>query len=131
MNNKEQIYLTKELIDDIEISEIDFDFYDEVGHDYDKTELHIIENKSGRADAYPVKIDRIISILETMKNKGITHVEVDYHTDHIGYQFSGYLIRKSNKIEIIEFEEKHKNFEDKKRRIIELQKQIQSITNEE
>ena len=46
-----KIYVTKELIDDIEYSEIDIIFDEKFGRDYDDDDSEIIEIKNGQGDA--------------------------------------------------------------------------------
>ena len=89
-------YIKKTHIAEHEFSEIDFDLYDEFGFESgDDDEFIVIKKGHGAADGYPIKIDRMIEALTTLKNSGATHVELDYHVDHIGYEISGYEIRKA------------------------------------
>ena len=55
---------------------------------------------------YPINIDKMIADLQSLKEQGSTHVEVDYNCDHIGYEISGYSITTSTKEEIEIYENK-------------------------
>ena len=91
----------KKLIDKIEFSEIDFDLHRELGYDMEEDYIDLIGDR-GRADGYPIAIDRIIDKLNEMKSKGATHVELDYHCDHIGYLIDGYKLTEATEDEVIE-----------------------------
>lgn len=124
-----KVYVTKKLIDDVEHSEIDFDLYDEFKFNYDTHSefVKIPIGKQGDADGYPIKIDRLIKTLEKMKTKGATHVEMNYHCDHIGYEISGYEIKPSKQEEIDIYENERLTQRQKEAKIRELYKQIQDL----
>ena len=95
------MYVTRTLIDDVEHSEVDIDLHDEFGFDYESGESFVvIEHGHGDADGYVTSIDRMIKTLQEMKDKGATHVGMNYHCDHIGYEISGYNVRISTQAEI-------------------------------
>ena len=95
------MYIKKTLVEDHSFSEIDFDLNEEFGFDYDEhDELIEIVQGHGDADTYPIKIDRMIEALTALKNLGATHVELDYHCDHIGYEISGFEIRLATEDEV-------------------------------
>lgn len=124
-----KVYVTKRLVDDIEHSEIDFELYNEFGFDYD-THSEFVEipiGKQGGADGYPINIDKMIKTLEDMKAKGATHVEMNYHCDHIGYEISGYEIKLSKQEEIDIYENERLKQRQKEAKILELYKQIQDL----
>ena len=123
-------YITKKLIDDISFSEIDFDLHSEFDFDYE-TDSEFIEIQIGQgiSDGYPINIDNMIKALEDLKKKGSTHVEINYHCDHIGYEISGYEIKRSNEEEISSYEEKRSKERQKREKISELYNQIKKINN--
>jgi len=124
----ENIYVTKILNFDKEFSEIDFDLYDEFGFDMDKFEDFIeIKMGNGGSDGYPIKIDRMIELLKAMKENGSTHVELDYHCDHIGYVVSGYEMRPSTQEEIAAYEDKSLSKKKKDDKIAELYAEIKRL----
>jgi len=124
----ENIYVTKILKSDKEFAEIDFDFYKEFGFDMDKFEDFIeIKMVNGGSDGYPIKIDRMIELLKAMKENGSTHVELDYHCDHIGYVVSGYEMRPSTQEEIAAYEDKSLSKKKKDDKIAELYAEIQRL----
>ena len=123
-----KIYVTKRLVDDIEYSEIDFKLHNEFGFDYDIHEEFVeIQMGRGDADGYPINIDKMIKTLEDMKAKGATHVEMNYHCDHIGYEISGYEIKPSKQEEIDIYENERLTQRQKDAKIRELYKQIQDL----
>lgn len=104
MENSEKFYSTRKLIRDTEVSEIDCELDKELGFDYDTFEEHVeIKLGNGGSDSEPIQIDWLLRILNELKEKGSTHVAIEYHVDHIGYQIDGYEIRKSTQSEIDEY----------------------------
>lgn len=69
----------------------------------------------------------MIAKLQELKNAGSTHVELDYHCDHIGYEISGYEIRLSTEEEKNEFDEMNKKEQEKQKRLRDLYNQINEI----
>ena len=124
------IYVKRELVYENELSEIDVQFEDEFGFDYEEHEDFIVEGDSnGYADAYPIKIEEVIQELVNMKDAGATHVEIGYHCDHIGYIFEGYKIKSMTSEEVEDVENKKKAEEEKQKKITELKRQIQMLEN--
>ena len=80
-----------------EISELDFKLYEEFEFDYENHDSFITEGESIDGDEYPIKIETMIQELVKMKKKNVTHVEIGYHCDHIGYVFKGYNLKKIEK----------------------------------
>jgi hypothetical protein len=106
-----KVYITKIHIDDKNVSELDFVLDDEFGVNSENEEyLDELLVGQGRADGYPINIDTLFNLLTELKNDGCTHVELDYHSDHIGYDISGYIIRKSTKDEMPEFRKQINKF---------------------
>lgn len=124
------IYATRTLVYENEISEIDFKLKEEFGFDYEKHEDFLIEGDSnGYADAYPIKIEEVIQELVNMKEAGATHVEIGYHCDHIGYIFEGYRIKPMSTEDAKSIENKKNAEEEKQKKISELKRQIQMLEN--
>lgn len=125
----EKVFITKKHIADNDFSEIDFDLHEEFGFSYDEHEefVEIQSGRAGGADAYPIKIDRMIEALEALKEKGATHVELDYHCDHIGYEVSGYRIEPATHDQIIEWYAKRNKKNENDQRIAELQAEIEKL----
>lgn len=127
-----KIHVKKRLIESTEISEIDFDLYDEFGVDTEKDdELVLISPPRNHwgAEGYPINIDRVIKHLQDLKDKGATHVEMDYHCDHIGYEIDGYEYLPATDKDVEEHirkeeEEERARIQKKKE---ELQKQIDEL----
>ena len=119
------VYISKEVVDDIYSGELDFLLREEFGYDYDKHDhLHEIYRSFGRADSEPININQAIDILTKLKEKGSTHVQIEYHRDHIEYIFSGIKIQKADS-DLNEKFERHKAKEEMcDEQIRELEKQI-------
>lgn len=85
-----------------EISEIDFILQDELStkeekDKYEDINVDITEVESkidADTDSYPLNIAILEKMLNEAKAKGATHVEIDYHCDHIGYIVSGFKIER-------------------------------------
>lgn len=99
-----EIKVTKQAVYMEEISEIDFVLQDELSTASEKEEfenLYINVDVTGKndvhTDSHPIKIETIEKMLNDAKSKGATHVEIDYHCDHIGYIVAGYKIERTNK----------------------------------
>lgn len=124
------VYIKRKLVYDNELSEIDFDLYKEFGFDSDKHEdCLIVGDSRGYADAYPIKIEKVIQELVNMKEAGSTHVEIGYHCDHIGYIFEGYNISKMSNDEVNKLLEEKRAKKTKQDQIAALKKQIQILEN--
>ena len=104
----------------------------EFGFDYEDENDFITIGKGGYgyADATPVKIDDFIKLLQDLKGNGSTHIQIEDHCDHHGYEISGYEIRISNNDEISEYITSHENRKDKEERIRKLNAEINKIKNE-
>jgi hypothetical protein len=125
------IYVTKEVIDDISFSEIDIDLKEEYGFDYED-ESEYIEIKVGNpnVDTEPIKIDILIKALKRLKEDGSTHVSLDYHCDHIGYDITGYKIYLSTEEQIKAYEDKLAINQEKALKLRALQEEYKRIENE-
>jgi hypothetical protein len=94
-----KVYITKKHINNKNQSELDFELQDEFGFNYDDYDEFVeIEKGHGSADSHPIKIDKMIEILQSLKNEGCSHVQIEYHCDHIGYDISGFEINSFNSI---------------------------------
>lgn len=124
------VYIKKTHIEDVEYSELDLEMQEKFGFDYDdENDFITIEEGQGCADGFPIEIDRMIRVLKNMKIKGATHVEMNYHCDHIGYEISAYEIKKATSEDIDKYHGiKKKKAEDAKKQEIEkLQKRIKEL----
>jgi len=126
-------YITFNYKKEVEESEIDFEMHSDLKHDYEKEERIEIttrENTIWRGESYPIKIDKMIEMLEEIKSFGCNYAEIMYHNDHIGYIVNGLEIRLSTKEEIKEKEEKILKSQEKWEKIQELRKKIKEIEKE-
>ena len=126
------MYITKEVIGDVEHSEIDFLIRDDFGFDYENDqELVEIEVGNGDVRNEPINIDTLIESLQELKQKGSTHVALNYHTDHIGYEMTGYKIYLSTEEQISSYEEKLKIKREKELKLMALREEYNKIANEQ
>jgi hypothetical protein len=129
MENK--MFVKKTHIEDHGFSELDFDLQEEFNFDYNELEeFDEICSGQGDADGYPIKIDRVIEALTALKNLGATHVEMDYHCDHIGYEISGYEIRLATEEEIKTFTDVENARKEKELKRLDLQRQLRELDRE-
>ncbi len=125
------VYITKNIIGNESFSELDFVLQDEFEFNYEKQkDFIVIEKGIGNVDGYPIKINTLIESLQDLKSKGTTHVELDYHCDHIGYDISGFNIIKSTKEEIDEYEIEISKNNDKNKKLSKLYNEINRIEKE-
>jgi hypothetical protein len=129
---EEIMYITKEVIEDVEHSEIDFLIHEEFGFDYEN-EQELVEIEVGNGDVRnePISIDTLIESLQELKQKGSTHVALNYHTDHIGYEMTGYKIYLSTEEQINSYEEKLKIKREKELKLMALREEYNKIANEQ
>jgi len=135
-----KIRLVKEFIAEVEDSEIDFDLQREFAGEVDSDTYIDIEwiKKGGPkwgSEGYPIRIDRVLGILQEMKDKGATHVEMEYHCDHISYPIYGYRITHADQTDIDELEQKRTQAEklaaeanELRAKLIEIEHQRRSLT---
>jgi hypothetical protein len=126
-----KIYITKKHINDSNQSGLDFELQDEFGFNYDDYE-EFVETQKGHssANSHPIRIDKLIEILQSLKSGGCSHVQIEYHCDHIGYDISGFEITLSSNEDIDSYERKQSERKFKNQKISELQKQINDLRNE-
>ena len=130
-----QIRLTKEFIAEVEDSEIDFDLQREFAGEVDSDTYVNIEwiEKGGPqwgSEGYPIRIDRVMQTLQEMKDKGATHVEMEYHCDHISYPIYGYRITHADQADIDELEQKKTQAEKLEAEAKELRAKLREIENQ-
>lgn len=127
----DKVFITKTLIKNDNQSELDFVLQNEFDFDYDKNsdfvEILIKNFRSYHADGDPIRIDSMISVLQNLKDSGATHVQIETHHDHHGYDISGFEIRLSTQEEISEHENKLKIRNEKIIKIKDLENQIELI----
>lgn len=100
-------YIVKKYIGEIEHSELDFVNQDILfGKQDDYVDYETIEEVPAHTyyngEAVPMEIDSVIKQLQEIKEKGANFVEIDFHCDHIGYNFNGLEMRLATEEEISE-----------------------------
>lgn len=127
MTNK--LYVTKTKKFDTSPSELDFENRDQFGFDDDAHEEFVEITNGVSTDIEPILIDSLIEILAKAKAAGSTHIAIDYHCDHIGYDIEGYEIRLSTQDEISFHEDRLAADRAKRLEIHNLQAQIAKLRN--
>jgi hypothetical protein len=131
-----KLYVTKRYIAEVEDSELDFVLQDEFGINNSgvdvPTYIEFIEEEQDDyvLDGHPINIDRLINTLQGLKENGATHVEMEYHCDHISYPIHGYKLTKSTDEEVTEFTNKQaeKNAEKIKKEKERLEKELEKLS---
>lgn len=127
----DKVYVLKEHVGDFERSELDFELHNQFGFDYD-THSDFVEITKGQGDVdnTPIEINALLEVINELKSRGATHVSLDYHCDHIGYEFSGYRISAAEPA-LIEAYESIKQKEDAKQKEIQrLRAELANLENE-
>lgn len=125
-----------------ELSEIDFDLYESLFPRWSENDEEHPEQIPEQittflndeplywiGESHPINIDDVIKVLNDMKEKGCNYVEIMYHTDHIGYVFTGLDVHIASEKEIAKHEEvsKNKHNAEIQRRIAQLEAEIQRL----
>lgn len=122
----EDFYIVKQHITDTSVSELDLELRDEFVVD-DTIDMVKIEIGHGISDGYPIKIISIVDILIEMVKHGATHVGLNYHEDHIGYEISGYKLEAATSSQIEVYQKSVEEYKLKREKLNELKKQIKEI----
>lgn len=126
-------YVHKILIKENSIDDLDWNLQNEFGVD-DYIGINIIEIGNSYIEAYIeahiINIDTIVNELQNLKANGATHVAIDYHVDHIGYDISSFLVRESTDEEINNYLTKKDAQEKKEIKRLELIKQLKELDEE-
>jgi len=129
----DDIYISKKLIDNASVSEIDFDFNEVFGFDYDEHDDIIDVNEyEGDLDSEPILIDKLIKILQELKNNGANYVQLEENCDHQGYDIEGLQVRLATPEEIENYNNKDKILEESKKQkeIKRLEEELKKLKNE-
>lgn len=125
-----KIIIEYDYIIEDEMEEIDFDLNKELRIDYDNwDEISRVSNDEDcywAGDSHPVKIDRVLKVLNKLKKK-CKYVEIMYHEDHISYIFSGLNIRKH--VEDSKGYKKYANIDEEEIKL-QTQEKIKKLKNE-
>lgn len=132
-NNK--VYVSKKVIGDVCSDDVTYELQDKFGFDYEKHESFVeIPRSFGKANTEPIDINQPIKILNDLKEKGSSHVQIFYDEGHREYIFSGIKIELADDGLIDRYEkyqEKHfkinKEILDLYKKIGLLQKELDSI----
>ena len=91
---------------------------------------HRFEVLNDNSQQYHISIDEVIFYLQKLKQQGANFVEINYHTDHQEYEFTGYLLQKSSKEEIEKYSLQEEKYFEALKRVEELENQIKSLKEE-
>lgn len=123
-----KIYVTKTLIKSKSITELDFENREIFGwEDWDKQDYIEIEKNYTDDGQEPIEIDKMIKMLQKMKDLGSTHVNIYYHVDHHGYDVNGFEMRRSTQEEIDGYENRKKEIEKLDKEINELYDSMEKL----
>jgi hypothetical protein len=125
-------YMTSIFKKEIETEEsIQWRCYEDIFKDGDiyPTEIEFRGESSWGGENYPMKIDDVTKILETLKKEGCNYVEMSYHGDHISYIFNGILVRESTPEEIEKEKMLSELRQEAKKEISIYEKKIRDIKN--
>ena len=131
---QEKVYYSFNLVDTESLSELDFVLYDEVlgDIDFDMSWPEAINKNNSHVEATPVKIDTLIQLLQSFKEKGANYVAIESDCDHHGYDISAVDIHASSEEEINAYLKKVENdaLRRKQKDIEKLQKEIDRLKAE-
>ena len=119
-------YLQKIHIKDDSIDELDFILQDEFETDPDDS-LQFSRDDKGSVYTHVINIDTFMKMLQDLKDQGATHIEMDYHEDHIGYDVSAFEVRLSTEEEIESFERARSEKQEIERKRADLQRQLREL----
>jgi hypothetical protein len=101
---------------------------DEADEEY-PTYIEIDRPRFGGGEGIPIRIDDVIEILNGLKEKGATHVQMDWHCDHLEYEFYGLEVRKATEKEMEEESERlhEENKKEADKRIAAYEEEIEKL----
>jgi len=127
----EKIYVTKTVKFKDSINELDFVNREAFGwEDWDRHDFIEINKGNVNRDDEPIEINSMIELLQKAKDAGSTHVNINYYTDHHGYDISGVEMRKSTQEEIDNYEEFKSSIKDIDAQIKKLNGELSKLTTE-
>ena len=97
-------YFTRHLISEVETEELDFVLDQELQIDREAEEELFWLGDGLDVDGELIDVDKMIKILQEMKEQGSTHVALEYHTDHISYRVCGFKVEPSDAATVEEVE---------------------------
>jgi hypothetical protein len=121
-------HLYKTYIKSISIDDLDLVLYEEFNVDMDNgQDCEIIEDQCGSVCTHPISIDTMIGEMIKLKEKGATHISLDYHEDHIGYDVSAFNIKVATSEEVNNFIKDKTAREIKEQKRADLQRQLREL----
>ncbi len=130
---RKRFIVAAKLISEHSFRELDFVLREEFPKKEKDNEVWelVYTNGFGKADGYPVSIDKLIQQLEEIKKSGATHVEMESDTDHYGYMISALEIAPLSEFGIREYIEKEKRADEKLAAVLKLRAEIERIEKSE
>jgi hypothetical protein len=98
MNNTSPLlYINQELLEVVETEDVSWLLREEFKFDEEVYEDMQINHPKGYSnnDSEPIHVNHILNLLNAMKNRGCTHVSIDWHCDHQTYEVEGYRITEA------------------------------------
>jgi hypothetical protein len=97
------------ILSEIQLEELNYILEEEILGDScnDETYCEVIETKESKNFSWcgiqkTINIDTLINNLKKLKKDGANHVEIIYHTDHVGYYLYGYKMELATEDDIKE-----------------------------
>ena len=76
----------------------------------DSDDMYEIDKNFGLAsDNESISIEDVVGVLNSLKDLGATHVQIDYHSDHVEYMFDGIKFEKSDSETIERYKKYHED----------------------
>lgn len=135
MNKDKHTYISNTLLKNEELTELDFELGDEFNHDYDGDGWLIeMDGNSKCKDKWyvnttSVKIENLLELINKFKKLGATHIKMNHHGDHHGYEFSAMEVKLATEGQIEKYEAYQKLRKKKQKQIDKLRKEIERIQN--
>jgi len=114
------------VVDSISSDDLDFDMYDDIFGNLE--DVNQIDNS--KHEYYPIKLDKLKSIIKRLEKQGCNYVSISYNCDHPDYTFVGVNVHQSTQDEVDSFKEKQDKSEKLKTEFQLLEKRKKEILNE-
>lgn len=91
------LYINQELLEVVETEDVSYLLREEFKFDEEVYEdIQINHAKGyGNNEGEPIHINHILNLINAMKNRGCTHVSIDWHCGHQTYAIEGYQIKEA------------------------------------
>lgn len=121
----------KTYVDDVRLSDVNHKLLEDYGvildddSDYDED----YPKGCGCAEGTTISITDFVNAIEDLKSKGATHLEMNYHEDHVGYDISGYKVRVYEREESKSLDKRQEEIAEVEDQIAELSDNLEMLRN--